>query len=90
MLMCFGDVGASLRGTHHHMDAPRDHALSCARDGLERFACRVVGVHVMASKTLNKTSKKPCLASLDFSHFPIPISLWLGSPPRCIIVNPVR
>ena len=44
-----GDVGASLRGTHH-MDAPHHHALSCARDGLQRSACWVVGVHEMAEE----------------------------------------
>jgi hypothetical protein len=48
-----GDAGASLRGTHH-MDAPHHHALSCARDGLQRSACWVVGVHELARKTLTK------------------------------------
>jgi hypothetical protein len=44
-----GDAGASLRGTHH-MDAPHHDALSCARDGLQRSACWVVGVQEMAAK----------------------------------------
>ena len=44
-----GDDGASLRGTHH-MDVPHHHALSCARDGLQRSACWVVGVHEMAEE----------------------------------------
>ena len=44
-----GDVGASLRGTHH-MDAPHHHALSFARDGLQRSACWVVGGHEVAAK----------------------------------------
>lgn len=48
-----GDAGASLRGTHH-MDAPHHQALSCARDGLQRSACWVVGVHELAKKTLTK------------------------------------
>ena len=69
-----GDVGASLRGTHH-MDAPHDHdALSCARDGLERFACWVVGVHVMANETLNINKQIRSPAIICQPRFPVSLS----------------
>jgi hypothetical protein len=55
-----GDAGASLRGTHH-MDAPHHHALSCARDGIQRSACWVVGVHELAKKKKNMNPSLPCL-----------------------------
>lgn len=81
-----GDAGASLRETHH-MDAPHHHALSCARDGLQRSACWVVGVHEMAKK---KEKTLPCCmpAALpaEIPHFPIRIYLWLGSPNELLLI----
>lgn len=82
-----GDAGASLRGTHH-MDAPHHHALSCARDGIQRSACWVVGVHELAKKKKKKKPSKtmtpallvaactPDASPAEILHFPILIYLF--------------
>jgi hypothetical protein len=57
-LYCYLNV---LAWVTRHTDAPRDQALSCARDGLERSACWVVGVHVMAREQNPKQNKYEAL-----------------------------